>query len=388
MLADAETNAPDLAAESALSQLATAEVGRNERAAAEANARRALRANDADGPEPGPSSKDRADAEALRIVNAVVEPRSVSLQRAIAHVSGVKLEEIALSAVDTERETEDGHQAWLDARDRLEAAAKAVLAAPIANGRDALIRGEVFIDAMGRDPETGLPIDDHADTKALLASYKDALEALAAREHDTDDWDDAVSAYRQADREVSVLYREEKNYARAALVEEGLVEDLNVRLAAALSRRDETRLTVLSMTPPDIGGLLIKMEIVAKGLGCGDLKTYASRERILEASDVALTEAEAVQRAMALLMSNAAELRDRCLPHDWQAVVDSHHRLPGIRDSVRNAVEAGLHPDDITSIHTDRRALGEATPVLLIESGDGKVWHAGADRVWVGEAAK
>lgn len=345
----------------------------------------------------GETSEDarkRHEDEMHRLVNAIPECRSTALVRAIEDVIEAKTRTFEASCADERIDTDETHSAWELAREALEEFAALLAKAPIANATDALIRAECFIDAFERNPSTGLPENDDGARLVLIESLKAGLEWLALQEPDADDWNDAVSAYRRSVREIESASRAKDGLERAALVEDGVRDELEKRLGKAFTDRDAARTAILSMEPADVGGLLVQIEVMANRFGI-DLGSYTSREAL--AGDQIITAAQfwddmddkdALRRGLAVLAVNAAKLRDRSLPSDWRAILDGFLSVhDGGRDVLRSAYDANLNADDLTAVQLQVPNY-EREPVLLFTKPNGHMVHVAPGQVWVWEPVK
>ena len=335
----------------------------------------------------------RHEAEVGRLLNAIVECRSTTLSRAIETALELKVKAFEAAEHDEANNLEGPEETWPEARDALQEAAYVLAEAPIANATDALVRSECFIDAVGRNPKTGLPEDDGGDQPFLIECMKSAIACLALREPDTDDWDDAVGAYRKAVRDVDICSREDTSLSRAAMVEDVARITLAERTQAAVKRRDTARTQILGMEPPHVDGLLVQLELLGDRFGI-DLGSYESRETILGDEPMTagffwgLHRTEALRRGLALVAVNTAKLRDRSYPSDWSAILDGFLSIQkGGRDTVRAAYDAKLLTSDLISIVLDPRD-GRREPVLLFHTIHGQAIQARPGEVWKWEKVK
>lgn len=340
------------------------------------------------------TATERYQAEMSRLVDAIPECRSTALARAIEAVIEAKGLSFQAALADDETDTEDSIAAYNAARDQLQNAAHQLAEAPIANATDALIRAECFIDAVDRSSQTGLPEDDNGDRITLISSLKSGIEWLALQEPDRTIWDEVVAAYRRSRHDVDVAYREQAGLKRAASVEPHVRADVAARLNVALGAQDKARTSIMGMEPPDVGGLLVQMEVLAERFAV-DLRTYTSREVIV--SDQVFTaeqfwddmdDKEALRRALGLLAVNASKLRDRAYPTDWRAILDGFLSVhEGGRDAVRAAYDARLAAADLLNVVLDPRN-NPKQPVLLFRTPHGKAIQARPGEVWIWEEVR
>lgn len=336
----------------------------------------------------------RHEAEVGRLLNAIVECRSTTLSRAIETALELKVEAFKASEYDEANDLDGPEETWPAARDALHGAAYALAEAPIANATDALVRAECFIDAVGRNPKTGLPEDDGGNQPVLIECLKSAIACLALREPDTDDWDDAVRAYRKSAREIDICCREEASLGRAAIVEEVARTSLAERTAAALKRGDAARNLILGMEPPHVDGLLVQLEVVADRFAI-DLVSYEGREAALGGEPLTVKRLwddagpdQALKLALGLIATNAATLRDRSYPSDWRALLDGFLSVhEGGRDAVRAAYDARLLAGDLVDVILDTRD-GKRQPVLMFRTIHGEAVQARPGEVWKWEKVK
>lgn len=340
------------------------------------------------------AARDRHDAELGRLLNAWPEARSTALRRAIDAVVELKVACQAAAEHDMKHGLEGDAETWPAARDALIEAAFALAEAPISNATDALVRAECFIDAVDRNPTTGLPEDDSGNHPILIETLKSAVSWLALQEPDADEWDGAVRAYRKAVHDLDTCAREEASFARAAIVEDVARLSLSDRANDAQGRRDEATSAILRMEPPHVGGLLVQLEMLADRFSV-DLTSYTSREAALGDDPVsgqrlweARSDEEALKFGLALVAINAAKLRDRSYPSDWRAMLDGFLSVhEGGRDAVRAAYDAELLPSDLVTVVLDPR--GETKqPVLLFRTIHDEMIQARPGEVWKWEPVK
>lgn len=281
--------------------------------------------------------------------------------------------------------------AWDAARSDVETLARELVALPAesvgaASRRVSLYR-KILTFTEGAPEGEGLDGLLDEDAKIMGSAAISALEALAGQEPDRTEWDAAVKALRDAEWRLQCAGREEDSHARAAFVEELVRESLKERLDAAYADRDTARTQVLAMDPPDAGGLLIQMEIVFDHAAVGDVSTYASRARLR--GDVPITAEylwhahdERLLPAFALLAVNAAKLRDRALPREWQEFLasaeDPHSNF---RDAAAQAIRAGLDPQRLASIQL-AGAPEDELPVLTFKGPGDQIVYAKPSGCW------
>jgi hypothetical protein len=293
-------------------------------------------------------------------------------------------DEAALAEAAAAERDADGR--WQMARGSLEAAALGVLEAPVCGPSDVTLRAEAFADLVGRQGAGTLP-ESEEDQIAMLSSYRDAVQVLAAREPDRSRWDAAVKELRCAEWRLTCANREEGDLRQAAEVEPGVMEALDARIRQGYVDRDTARTKLLALDPPDVGGLLVKMEIVFDHAAVGDVTSYASRARLR--GEVPITseylwdaEDETLRPAFAMLAIDAAKLQDRTLPADWQEfIAGAGYTHPNFRDAVQRAIEAGMNPRDLISVRLDGREAEHKLPVLTF-GGDAPAF-ATPEGCWV-----
>lgn len=345
-------------------------------AAAEATAEPKRRGND-------PESEVRA------LVDAIVEARNPALRAAIQKTADAKIAEVTLAKADAGDEA--AFKAWQTSRNVLDEAANDLAHAPISGAFDALLRSQCFIDAVGRDPETDLTVDDAGDAITLTASLLDGLCDLAHQEPDPEAWEGLVAETRAAVRLVANLDRALESMDQpSAVCDGGLREDSEVRRDEASLARDELIDRVLHTEPPHVGGVLFQMELLAgryldEPL---DLTTYASRSAAVEREGTGT-----VSEGLALIATHLAALRDRSIPEDWAEQLEAHEDVPGFDQAARYAIDAGLAADDIQMIHQGERSpvaprQPQMLPILQFAGPEGGYLHARPDGLWKWEPVK
>lgn len=329
------------------------------------------------------------DSEVRALVDAIVEARNPALRAAIQKTADAKIAEVALAKADAGDEAT--FNAWQTSRSVLDEAANELAFAPISGAFDALLRSQCFIDAVGRDTATDLTVDDAGDALTLTVSLLDGLTDLAHQEPDPEAWEGLVAEAKAAVRLVANLDRDLESMDQpSAVCDGGLREDSEVRRDEAALARDELIDRVLHTEPPHVGGVLFQMELLgARYLDEPlDLTTYTARS-----AAVARGGAGAVSKALALIATHLAALRDRAIPKDWAVQLEAHEDVPGFDQAARYAIDAGLAADDIQMIHQGERSpvgarQSQMLPILQFAGPEGGYLHARPDGLWKWEPVK
>ena len=297
-------------------------------------------------------------------------------------------EEIA-AASEAENAAE---KVFMAAREEMEAAATRVANAPFADVRDALARADAYARLVGTR-EDGEP-DCDEDAVAMRNSYRAALEDMHQRSSfDSEDpFDEGENRLQSVEGKLTYLNRQwAEKWGALATVPKDADPELQGQIDEAYAEREAARTLMYAGTPRDVGQLLSLMEIAFDHIGSVDVRSYDARARILgadpvEERDMWEDKNDAHRRALALIATHAARLRDQTLPRDWQDLMASMSLIPNSRDALWRAYDKGMDVQCLRTIQLRGHPVDQL-PILVFDQPDGTYWIR-PDAAFKGEAVQ
>ena len=320
-----------------------------------------------------------------RLIGEAIELKKIEKERADAHTRAQVIEceikrnggsdaEIAAGAA-AEVEAE---RVYIAARENMEAAAYEAAHAPFADIGDLLARTDAYarLVGTGKDNEP----ENTEDCITMRDSYRAALEEMHERTKiDDDAFDVGESRLRSAEGKLTYLSRQwDEKWGSLVIVPEDADPELRSQIDEAYAEREAARTLMYAGTPRDVGQLLSLMEIAFDHIGGVDVGAYEVRARNLgtdpvEERDMWKDNNDAHRRALALIATHAARLRDQSLPRDWQDLMASMSLIPNARDALWRAYDEGMDVQRLKTIQL-RGHHADQLPILVFDQPDGTYW--------------